>query len=90
MDALGTVAFACGVDDAVSDAFASGGEINPLGTLAFDARLEGERYFIEFGVGFLIPAVVNSSATSYGGLTAGLGASYSFPTELSGAVGIGW
>ena len=65
-----------GVKTSFSGAFASGGEVNPLGTLAFNARLEGDRYFIEFGLGFLVPAVVNSGATSYGGLTAELGASY--------------
>ena len=65
-----------GIKTSFAGAFASGAEVNPLGTIAFNARLEGERYFIEFGVGALIPAVVNASSVSYGGLTAELGASY--------------
>lgn len=50
--------------------------INPIATLAFDARFERERYFIEVGAGFLIPAVVSSSNASFGGLTSEIGASY--------------
>ena len=64
-----------GIKSSFSGAFGSS-EVNPLGTIGFNARLEGERYFIEFGVGVLIPAMVNPSAVSYGGLTAELGASY--------------
>lgn len=52
------------------------GKYNPMGTVAFDARLEGERYFIELGVGVLIPASVDQNIGGYGGFTTELGASY--------------
>lgn len=47
-----------------------------LGSLVFDARLERDRYFIEVGAGFLIPAVVSGGAPGYGALTTELGASF--------------
>jgi hypothetical protein len=64
-----------GVKATFASAFASE-QVNPLGGLSFNARLEQERYFIELGVGFAVPAVTNLSAASYGGLTTELGASY--------------
>jgi hypothetical protein len=55
---------------------ATGGGVNPVMGVAFDARFEHPRYFIEIGAGLLIPAVLSSSNTSYGGLTSEIGASY--------------
>lgn len=65
-----------GVKTSFLGAFSAGATVNPLGSIAFNARLEQERFFIEFGAGALIPAVVSSSSTSYGGITAEVGASY--------------
>ncbi|MDP3152002.1 MAG: hypothetical protein Q8N23_04995 [Archangium sp.] len=65
-----------GVKTGFLGAFSADTTVNPLGSIAFNARLEQERFFIEFGVGALIPAVVNASSTSYGGITAEVGASY--------------
>ncbi len=64
------------------------GSVNPLWSVAFDARLEFPRYFIELGAGFLIPAVLNASSTSYGGLTSEIGASY-FLSDADTAAYIG-
>ncbi len=50
--------------------------VNPVASITFDARLEFERWFIELGVGALIPAVVSSASSSYGGITSELGGSY--------------
>jgi hypothetical protein len=58
----------------------------PMGGISFDARLEREKYFLEFGVGFLIPGPVGTSrVSSYGGITTEIGANY-FLTD--GDVGV--
>lgn len=44
------------------------------GSVAFNARLEHERYFIELGAGILVPAMAQG-ALSYGGITTEIGAS---------------
>ncbi len=49
--------------------------LSPMATLGFDARLERESYFLEFGAGAMLPALMGSSG-SYGGLYTELGASY--------------
>lgn len=48
---------------------------NPIGGIAFNARFEQEKYFIEVGLGVLIPATLTPGLASYGGLSAELGAS---------------
>jgi hypothetical protein len=52
------------------------GQLNPLASVAFDMRLEQERYFIEFGAGILLSANLNGSSSSYGGINVEIGASY--------------
>jgi hypothetical protein len=51
-------------------------QVNPLGSLEFNVRLEREHFFFELGAGALIPAVVSSNSPVYGGITFELGASY--------------
>jgi hypothetical protein len=60
--------------------------------LSFDARLEGRRYFLEFGGGLLVPAASydGGAGEAYGGLFADLGASYYLTqTDISPYVGAG-
>ncbi len=64
-----------GVRTGIAMALASS-EMNPVGNIAFDARFEFDRFFLEVGAGILIPAVVNSSSSNYGGIGAEIGASY--------------
>lgn len=52
-----------------------GGMHNPVATVAFDARLERERYFLELGAGALVPATVQAGLPTYGGITSEIGAS---------------
>ena len=55
-----------------------GWRFDPMVSLQFDGRLEGENYFLEFGAGFLIStsAWEAPGVVSYGGVFAELGASY--------------
>lgn len=50
----------------------------PSVSLMFDGRLEGKQYFLEFGVGFLLPPSLGraESHAEISGLTAEIGASY--------------
>lgn len=65
-----------GVRTGFLGAFAAGTSLAPLGTLAFDARIEGERWFAALGAGVLIPAVFSGGQQGYGGLALDLGAGY--------------
>jgi hypothetical protein len=65
-------------------------QVNPIAGLAFDIRLDRERYFIELGAGVLIPAMVSTQAASYGGLGLEVGASYYLSdADISAYVGGG-
>jgi len=65
-----------GVKTSLGVPLASFTQVNPIGGLAFDIRLDREHYFIELGAGVLIPAAVSSQAASYGGIGLEVGASY--------------
>lgn len=66
-----------GVKTGFTGAFSSSGDISPMGSLAFDVRLGGDRWFAVLGAGFLIPAqMFSATATSYGGIGFDLGANY--------------
>ncbi|MFZ5438975.1 MAG: hypothetical protein ACOZQL_03145 [Myxococcota bacterium] len=64
-----------GVKTGFTGAVAQDVVVAPMGSLLFDARIEGERFFTQLGAGFLIPAVTGG-ATGYGGLTLDMGAGY--------------
>lgn len=63
----------------------------PMGSISVDARLEQDRFFFEFGGGFLIPgSLASGTGTGYGGLELELGASYYLTdTDVSVYVGGG-
>lgn len=55
---------------------AAGYAFNALGALMFDARFERESYFLEVGVGVVVPGPSGApNSYGYGGITAELGAS---------------
>ncbi len=54
----------------------SGLKLEPVGSLAFDWRRESQKYFLEFGFGFLVPADTSDNARGYGGVFAEFGGSY--------------
>ena len=59
-------------------------DVAELVQVELDARLATGSYFLEFGAGFLIPGNFDSSARSYCGLVAELGASaYLSDTDIS-------
>lgn len=54
-----------------------GNSIAPMMSFGFDGRLESRHYFLEFGVGFTVPAVRDREADlAYGGLYSELGFNY--------------
>lgn len=53
-----------------------GARFEPLTGVGFDGRFEQERYFLEFGVGFLVPSDGSDSREGYGGLYSEFGGSY--------------
>jgi hypothetical protein len=60
-----------------------------MGALAFDVRLENERWFYEAGLGFMIPATT-PGLKGYGGLSVDLGANaYLTETDFAPYVGVG-
>lgn len=72
--------------------FATGMKLKPMLGFGFDGRIESESYFIEFGVGALIPAQSHApSREGYGGIYSEFGASYYFvSSEISPYVGAGF
>jgi hypothetical protein len=63
--------------------------IQPMMSVGFDLRLEGEHHFLEIGVGFAVPAGAESRF-SYGGLWSELGASYYLMHEATSPyIGVG-
>ena len=67
-----------------------GSTFEPLLGVGFDGRLESERFFLEFGAGFVIPTDNSSSRTGYGGLYAEFGANYYLAaSNISPYVGAG-
>lgn len=78
-----------GVKSGFTGAVATNAQLSPMGTIAFDARIEGERFFTMLGVGALIPAPTISTQ-SYGGVTLDMGGGYYFTdTDFAPYVGIG-
>jgi hypothetical protein len=66
-----------GIKTSYVQGFASEVELAPMLGIGFDDRLEAESYFIEFGVGILIPMQSYAvSKSSYGGLYSEFGASF--------------
>lgn len=65
--------------------------IAPSMSIGFDGRLEGESYFIEFGVGFTVPTSFDDEdKDSIGGLYTEFGASYYlFNKNISPYIGLG-
>ncbi|MGV3622490.1 MAG: hypothetical protein ACO1OB_16850 [Archangium sp.] len=71
-------------------AVASNATLSPMGTIAFDARIEGDHFFTQLGVGALIPAPIAMGDTSYGGVTLDMGAGYYFTnTDFAPYVALG-
>lgn len=58
-------------------------KFDPYLSALFDGRFEGERYFIEFGAGFLVTPSIqsNDDTTRIGGVLAEVGGSYYFSTS---------
>ena len=61
---------------------ASGAKIDPTLSALFDMRFEGESYFLEFGIGIMVPTNAWQSGNQliryYGGVISELGANYYF------------
>lgn len=71
-------------------AVASNAELSPMGTIAFDARIEGDHFFTQLGVGALIPAPLSTTATNYGGVLLDMGGGYYFTnTDFAPYVALG-
>ncbi|MBI5549418.1 MAG: hypothetical protein HY901_36490, partial [Deltaproteobacteria bacterium] len=65
-------------------------DFEPSLALGFDARLEGQNYFLEFGVGAFIPTDSSDKRSGLGGLYADLGGAYYLThTSISPYVGAG-
>jgi hypothetical protein len=63
--------------------------IQPMMSVGFDLRLEGEHHFLEIGVGFAVPAGAESTF-AYGGLWSEIGASYYLMHEATSPyIGLG-
>jgi hypothetical protein len=63
--------------------------VRPMMSVGFDLRLEGERHFLELGVGFAVPASTDS-AYKYGGVWSEIGASYYLTHEVTSPyIGLG-
>jgi hypothetical protein len=60
-------------------ALAADEKIQPMATIGFDGRLEGKRYFLEFGVAGMFPTRTHDesdSAIAYGGVNFEIGGDY--------------
>jgi hypothetical protein len=63
--------------------------LQPMMSVGFDLRLEGENHFLELGVGFAVPAGTESAA-AYGGLWSEIGASFYLMHEATSPyIGLG-
>lgn len=78
-----------GVKTGFTGAVAANTALAPMGSIGFDARIEGERFFTQLGIGALIPAVTGA-ASGYGGITLDMGAGYYLTdTDFAPYVGLG-
>ncbi len=75
-----------GVKAAFGPPLGANASFNWVGGLAFDARFEREKYFVELGAGFLVPGP--GSHKGYGGLNAEIGLDW-FLTQGDTAVYLG-
>ncbi len=79
-----------GLRSSMTWALASDVEIDPMVSIGFDGRFEGESYFLEIGAGFLFPTNDGQDKRAYGGLYTEFGGSlYLTQTEVSPYVGLG-
>jgi hypothetical protein len=79
-----------GVKTGFTGAVAFSGEaLAPMGSLAFDARLESDQWFTQLGAGFLIPAVTGAGQQGYGGVSLDLGVNRYFGDDFAPYLGLG-
>ncbi len=65
-----------GIKAGVTYAIAKDVRFEPMTTISYDGRHEGNNYFVEWGAGFTIPTNPDGDNEAYGGLHLELGGSY--------------